>query len=146
MKFFCHDTSPLLSSLPSTKSWHLVQIPIAGLAAGSEEVRGQAAFALGQLAEHCQPEAAEHYQTVLPPLLSALAQATTADGQQRICYALDTFCELLGECCSNLDSCKCNVTMQKRRGCCHTKHGYVDVRRVCISLQMRTRLRRSWTL
>ena len=59
-------------------------------------MRGQAAFALGQLAEHCQPEAAEHHAAVLPPLLVALGQAATHEGQQQLCYALDTYVELLG--------------------------------------------------
>ena len=73
-----------------------VQIPLAGLGASDEAVRGQAAFALGQLAEHCQPEAAEHHAAVVPPLLGALRRAATPAGQQQLCYALDTYCELLG--------------------------------------------------
>lgn len=61
-----------------------------------ERVRGQAAFALGQLAEHCQPEAAEHHAAVVPPLLTALEHAASNEGQQQVCYALDTYVELLG--------------------------------------------------
>jgi HEAT repeat protein len=39
-------------------------------------VRGAASFALGQFAEHLQPEIVSHYGSVLPCILNALEDAS----------------------------------------------------------------------
>lgn len=38
-------------------------------------VRGAASFALGQFAEHLQPEISEHYERVLPCIFTVLSDA-----------------------------------------------------------------------
>ena len=38
-------------------------------------VRGAASFALGQFAEHLQPEISEHYERVLPCIFAVLSDA-----------------------------------------------------------------------
>jgi hypothetical protein len=38
-------------------------------------VRGAASFALGQFAEHLQPEISEHYERVLPCIFAVLGDA-----------------------------------------------------------------------
>ena len=64
-------------------------------------VRGQAAFALGQLAEYCQPDINEHYKELLPGVFHVMHDPTP-QVQQQACYALDAFCENLGR-----SSCWC---------------------------------------
>lgn len=64
-------------------------------------VRGQAAFALGQLAEYCQPDINEHYKELLPGVFHVMHDPTP-QVQQQACYALDAFCENLGR-----SSCGC---------------------------------------
>lgn len=59
-------------------------------------VRGQAAFALGQLAEYCQPDINEHYKELLPGVFHVMHDPTP-QVQQQACYALDAFCENLGK-------------------------------------------------
>jgi hypothetical protein len=39
-------------------------------------VRGAASFALGQFAEHLQPEILSHYESVLPCILNAIEDAS----------------------------------------------------------------------
>lgn len=64
-------------------------------------VRGQAAFALGQLAEYCQPDINEHYKELLPGVFHVMHDPTP-QVQQQACYALDAFCENLGELSSRI--------------------------------------------
>lgn len=59
-------------------------------------MRSQAAFALGQLAEYCQPDINEHYKELLPGVFHVMHDPTP-QVQQQACYALDAFCENLGE-------------------------------------------------
>ena len=66
-----------------------------GLQDPHSKVRGQAAFALGQLAEHCQPEINEHAREALP-LIFAVLQDSNDDVQEQAFYALVTFCDNLG--------------------------------------------------
>ena len=47
-----------------------------GLQDAETNVRGQAAFALAQLAQHCQPEICSHAATALPHVLHALNDAS----------------------------------------------------------------------
>lgn len=61
----------------------------------SEEVRGSAAFSLGQVAQHLQPDAARHHGTVLHPLLAALNASTARATHERLLYALDAWLETL---------------------------------------------------
>jgi hypothetical protein len=49
------------------------------------QVRGKAAFALGQFSEYLQPEIMAHYQEVLPAIFQLL-QDTTPEVQERACY------------------------------------------------------------
>ena len=67
-----------------------------GLRDPEAKVRGQAAFALGQLAEYCQPDINEHYRDLLPGVFHVMHDPTP-EVQQQACYALDAFCENLGE-------------------------------------------------
>ncbi len=63
-----------------------------------KKVRGQAMFALGELAAHCQPEMSKHAGEALPHVFAAMAE-DDATLQEQACYALDSFCENLGELC-----------------------------------------------
>lgn len=58
-------------------------------------MRGQAAFALGQLAAHCQPEAGRAAREALPAVI-ALMRDPDATVQQQACYALEALCEHMG--------------------------------------------------
>eukprot|EP00878_Enallax_costatus_P019883 GHUV01020993.1.p1 GENE.GHUV01020993.1~~GHUV01020993.1.p1 ORF type:complete len:804 (+),score=291.15 GHUV01020993.1:1449-3860(+) len=58
------------------------------------DVRGVAAFALGQFSEYLQPEILEHYTEVMPGVFRLLGDPNH-DVQERACYALDAFCENL---------------------------------------------------
>ena len=49
------------------------------------QVRGKAAFALGQFSEYLQPEIMAHYQEVLPAIFQLLRD-TTPEVQERACY------------------------------------------------------------
>ena len=53
-------------------------------------------FALGELAAHCQPEMSKHANEALPHVFAAMAE-DDATLQEQACYALDSFCENLGE-------------------------------------------------
>lgn len=72
-----------------------VQVVVRGLQDPEAIVRGQAAFALGQLAEYCQPDINEHYKELLPGVFHVMHDPTP-QVQQQACYALDAFCENLG--------------------------------------------------
>ena len=72
------------------------QVVVRGLQDPEAIVRGQAAFALGQLAEYCQPDINEHYKELLPGVFHVMHDPTP-QVQQQACYALDAFCENLGE-------------------------------------------------
>ncbi len=74
---------------------------VRGLQEPEALVRGQAAFALGQLAEYCQPDINEHYKELLPGVFHVMHDPTP-QVQQQACYALDAFCENLGG-----SSCQC---------------------------------------
>ncbi|KAG6541698.1 hypothetical protein Mapa_016963 [Marchantia paleacea] len=59
-------------------------------------VRGAASFALGQFAEHLQPEIVEHYERVLPCIFNVLSDPVP-EVQEKAYYALAAFCENLKE-------------------------------------------------
>jgi hypothetical protein len=65
--------------------------------AASADVRGAAAFALGQAAEHLQPEisSGECHALVLPRVFELLALDATPQVRERACYALNALCERL---------------------------------------------------
>lgn len=72
-----------------------LQVVGAGLQDTEGRVRGQAAFALGQLAAHCQPEAGRAAREALPAVI-ALMRDPDATVQQQACYALEALCEHMG--------------------------------------------------
>ena len=73
----------------------LLQIVGKGFQDPDKKVRGQAMFALGELAAHCQPEMSKHASEALPHVFAAMAE-DDATLQEQACYALDSFCENLG--------------------------------------------------
>jgi hypothetical protein len=75
--------------------WCIVQIVGTGARDGEAKVRGQAMFALGELAGNCQPEMSAHAREALPCVFAAMAEDNPTL-QQQACYALDSFCEHLG--------------------------------------------------
>lgn len=75
----------------------MLQIVAQGMQDSHPKVRGQAAFALGQLAEHCQPEIMEHARQALPLLFGVLQASPDQDTQEQAFYALVAFCESLEE-------------------------------------------------
>jgi len=83
---------PLRAALPAA-----LAIVAAGLRDPLPSVRGQAAFALGQLAEHCQPDMASHIGSALPPVLDLLASAPRGTAAQQACYALEVMCDALDD-------------------------------------------------
>lgn len=86
---------PLCCSMVTCTAWAL-QVVGRGLQDPEAKVRGQAAFALGQLAEYCQPDINEHYRELLPGVFHVMHDPTP-EVQQQACYALDAFCENLGK-------------------------------------------------
>ncbi|WIA30405.1 hypothetical protein OEZ86_000490 [Tetradesmus obliquus] len=64
------------------------------LSDGSSEVRGAAAFALGQFSEYLVPDVMQHYKDVMPAVFRLLRDPDQ-EVQERACYALDAFCESL---------------------------------------------------
>ena len=86
----------MFESLQSVLSVLALQVVGRGLRDPEAKVRGQAAFALGQLAEYCQPDINEHYRDLLPGVFHVMHDPTP-EVQQQACYALDAFCENLGE-------------------------------------------------
>ena len=54
-----------------------------------KKVRGQAMFALGELAAHCQPEMSKHASEALPHVFAAMAEDdATAAGAGLLCPGL----------------------------------------------------------
>jgi hypothetical protein len=78
--------------------WFDMRLQIVGAGARDSDanVRGQAMFALGELAGNCQPEMSAHAREALPHVFSAMAE-DNPKLQQQACYALDSFCEHLGD-------------------------------------------------
>lgn len=68
---------------------------LTALADPHRDVRGAAAFALGQYAEHLQPDVSQHYQQVLPPVFQLLQDAD-ASVQERACYGAASSAAFLG--------------------------------------------------
>lgn len=54
----------------------VLKIVLEALKDPEQMVRGAASFAIGQFAEHLQPEILSHYQNVLPSLLNAIEDAS----------------------------------------------------------------------
>ncbi|XP_046842759.1 importin-4-like isoform X2 [Xenia sp. Carnegie-2017] len=66
----------------------------------NDVVRNAALFALGQFAEHLQPDISKFSSSILPLLFNYLGEIKgkcDAPGVTRTFYALETFCENLGE-------------------------------------------------
>lgn len=96
----------------SSSSRPLLADAVAAVSAGlrdatSPGVRSQAAYALGQLAEHCQPEIAAHVAAALPAALDALAAASSpasggaavgkplGRGAAQACYAIEVLLDAM---------------------------------------------------
>ena len=74
----------------------IVSPVVAALADASRDVRGAAAFALGQFAE-CVADATDFHEAVLPATFAALARETDARCLERVVYVLDAWLERLEE-------------------------------------------------
>ena len=72
-----------------------MQVVAAGLQDPEAEVQAAAAFALGELAEHCMPEILQQAREVMPAIFAVLADDDPTVHEQA-CYALRAFCEILG--------------------------------------------------
>lgn len=72
-----------------------LQIVLAGVRDSLAKSRGAAVFAIGQLAEHCQPEIAQQARHILPAVF-ALVNDADQEVQEQAHYALQTFCDSLG--------------------------------------------------
>ena len=59
-------------------------------------MREAACIGIGQFAQFLQPEIITHYQQVLPCIFTVLNDATE-QVKEKSCYALEAFCEHLGE-------------------------------------------------
>ncbi|KAH7679489.1 Importin-beta N-terminal domain-containing protein [Dioscorea alata] len=75
---------------------HALHIVLGALKDQEHMVRGAASFALGQFAEHLQPEIISHYQSILPCILNALEDSSD-DVKEKSYYALAALCEEMGE-------------------------------------------------
>ena len=64
----------------------ILHIVFGALRDSEQMVRGAASFALGQFAEHFQPEIVSHYESVLPHILNSLED--TSDDVQ-VCSRRD---------------------------------------------------------
>ncbi|PPD80935.1 hypothetical protein GOBAR_DD22135 [Gossypium barbadense] len=73
----------------------VLQIVLGALRDPEQMVRGAASFALGQFAEHLQPEIISHYASVLPCILAALEDVSD-EVKEKSYYALAAFCEDMG--------------------------------------------------
>ncbi|WVZ56341.1 hypothetical protein U9M48_006889 [Paspalum notatum var. saurae] len=73
-----------------------LKIVLEALKDQEQMVRGAASFALGQFAEHLQPEILAHYASVLPCILNALEDPSD-EVKEKSYYALAAFCEDMGE-------------------------------------------------
>ncbi|XP_057977862.1 uncharacterized protein LOC131164584 isoform X2 [Malania oleifera] len=74
----------------------VLHVVLGALRDPEQMVRGAASFALGQFAEHLQPEIVAHYESVLPCILNALEDASD-EVKEKSYYALAAFCENMGE-------------------------------------------------
>ena len=83
-----------------SKTRAALQVVGQGLQDSEPHVRGQAAFALAQLAEHCQPEIGQHARAALPHVLNALSDGSTVVQEQAF-LALVALCDSLGGACSH---------------------------------------------
>ncbi|CAL9197642.1 unnamed protein product [Musa hybrid cultivar] len=75
---------------------HVLHIVLGALKDQEQMVRGAASFALGQFAEHLQPEILSHYESVLPCILNALEDPSD-EVKEKSYYALAAFCEDMEE-------------------------------------------------
>ncbi|XP_042383764.1 importin-4-like isoform X1 [Zingiber officinale] len=75
---------------------HVLHIVLGALKDQEQMVRGAASFALGQFAEHLQPEILSCYQIVLPCILNALEDPSD-EVKEKSYYALAAFCEDMEE-------------------------------------------------
>ncbi|KAM0948917.1 putative importin-beta domain, armadillo-like helical, importin beta family [Dioscorea sansibarensis] len=75
---------------------HALHMVLGALKDQEHMVRGAASFALGQFAEHLQPDIISHYQSVLPCILNALEDSSD-DVKEKSYYALAALCEEMGE-------------------------------------------------
>ena len=107
-------------------------------------VRNSALFALGQFAEHLQPDISEFHGNLVPVLIQFMDNAIVAmetrpqekTGMTKIFYALETFCENLGSelliylptlmdklffavTSTNVCMCVCACVLAGRRGINH---------------------------
>ncbi|XP_072991825.1 probable importin subunit beta-4 [Typha latifolia] len=74
----------------------VLHIVLGALKDQEQMVRGAASFALGQFAEHLQPEILSHYESVLPCILNALEDPSD-EVKEKSYYALAAFCEDMDE-------------------------------------------------
>jgi len=70
-----------------------------GLSDDAPEVRNAALYALGQFAEHFQPEISKYSNEILPVLCHKISEemSTQSSALTRTYYALESFCENMGE-------------------------------------------------
>ncbi|EKX50352.1 hypothetical protein GUITHDRAFT_104162 [Guillardia theta CCMP2712] len=68
-----------------------------GLGDQEKVVKEHACWALVQCAEFCQPEIMEHYEQVLPGIFRTLQEEAAPNVRRGAMFALDAFCENLGE-------------------------------------------------
>lgn len=73
-----------------------VQIALTGVQDSFSKTRGAAVFAIGQLSEQCQPETGQKAREILPAVFT-LVNDPDSEVQEQAHYALQTFCESLGE-------------------------------------------------
>ncbi|KMZ76407.1 Importin-4 [Zostera marina] len=71
---------------------HVLHIVLEAFKDQEQLVRGAASFALGQFAEHLQPEILSYYESVLPCIVEALEDASD-DIKEKSYYALAALCE-----------------------------------------------------
>ncbi|KAG0485277.1 hypothetical protein HPP92_009356 [Vanilla planifolia] len=82
--------------LLKSKLGNALHIVLAALKDHEQMVKGAASFALGQFAEHLQPEILSHSTAVLPCIRDALDDASE-EVKEKSYYALAAFCEDMGE-------------------------------------------------
>jgi len=76
-----------------------LKLAAGGLQDGSDEVRNAALYALGQFAEHLQPEISKYSGEILPILCSKISHEMGSENSAltRTYYALESLCENMGE-------------------------------------------------
>lgn len=70
---------------------YVLNIVLGALKDQEQMVRGAASFALGQFAEHLQPEILSHYGSVLPCILNALEDPSDEVKVKKKCMVLVSF-------------------------------------------------------